>query len=160
MRPSQKLKSPTTDTARADGAQTLNAVPADAVDLAHVRAEPRPQLLVAALADQVQVELADRRQEAVRVVDRDRPGLAVVDLELVGERQLGALDDALEHAAGMHALELDRITALGDGPDGRRAGRNARITTPPSAGCAPRMSCGLECSRRTRRSRSGRRQGP
>ena len=75
-----------------------------------MRAEPLPQLLVAALADEVQVELADRRQEAVRVVDRDRAGVAVVDLELVGERQLGAVDDALEDAAGVHGLELDRVT--------------------------------------------------
>ena len=65
--------------------------PADAVDLAHVRAETRPQLLMATLAEQVHVELADRRQEAVRIFDRDRPRLAVVDLELVRERQLAAL---------------------------------------------------------------------
>ena len=44
----------------------------DAVELAHVRAEPLVELLVAALADQVQVELAERRQERVRVVDRER----------------------------------------------------------------------------------------
>ena len=53
---------------RAAGAQTANAVPGDAVELAHVRAEALVQLLVAALAEQVQVELADRRQERVRVV--------------------------------------------------------------------------------------------
>src|SRR4051794_39457108 len=34
------------------------------------------------------------------------------------------------------------------------AGRKARTTAPPSVGCAPRMSCGLACSRRTSRSRS------
>ena len=58
-RPSQELKSPTTLTARAAGAQTANAVPLDALVLAHVGAEALVQLLVAALADQVQVELAD-----------------------------------------------------------------------------------------------------
>ena len=42
----------------------------EAVVRARVRAEDRPQLLVAALADQVQVDLAERRQEAVRVVGR------------------------------------------------------------------------------------------
>ena len=79
--------------------------PGDAVDLGHVRAQALPQLLVAPLAEQVHVELADRRQEAVRIVDRDRPGLAVVDLELVGERQLGALQVPLEDAARVHALQ-------------------------------------------------------
>ena len=59
---------------------------AHAVELAHVRAEPLPQLLVAALADQVQVELADRGQEAVRVLGGDLVA-AVVDLVAVGERQ-------------------------------------------------------------------------
>ena len=39
-----------------------------AVERAHVRAEHAPELLVASFADQVQVELADRRSEAVRIV--------------------------------------------------------------------------------------------
>ena len=111
----------------------------DAVDLAHVRAEALPQLLVAALAEQVQVELADRRQEAVRVVDRDRAGVAVVDLELVGERQLGALDVALEDAAGVDLLER-RVLAVRAPTSSTfaAAGRNVRTTTEPFSGCAPR----------------------
>ena len=56
-RPSQKLKSPTTETERAAGAQTANDVPAHAVDLAHVGAHLRPQLLVAAFAEEVLVEV-------------------------------------------------------------------------------------------------------
>ena len=75
--------------------------------LAHVRAEAVVHLLVAALRDQVQVELAERRQERVRVVDRERAGGAVVDLEAVVQGQLGAFDDALEDAAGVDRLELD-----------------------------------------------------
>ena len=55
------------DTERAAGAQTANAVAGDAVDLAQVRAEALVELLVAALAGQVQVELAERRQERVGV---------------------------------------------------------------------------------------------
>ena len=62
-RPSQELKSPTTLTARAAGAHTANAVPGTPSVLADVRAEHVVELLVAALADQVQVELADRRRE-------------------------------------------------------------------------------------------------
>ena len=41
--------------------------PRHAVDLARVRTEPLVQLLVPALADEVQVELAEHRQERVRV---------------------------------------------------------------------------------------------
>ena len=73
---------------------------------------------MAALADEVQVELADRRQEAVRVVDGDGPRLRVVDLEPVRERQLGALGDTLEHARRMDALELDGLAVGGDGAHG------------------------------------------
>ena len=71
-RPSQKLKSPTTDTDRARRRPDGERGARDALELAHVRAEALPELLVAALADEVQVELADRRQEAVRVVERER----------------------------------------------------------------------------------------
>ena len=97
-------------------------MPRDAVDLAHVRAEALPQLLVAALADQVQVELADRRQEAVRVLDRDRARLAVVDLELVGERQLRLREAALEDAAGVDLLERDGLALRRDDGDGGGGG--------------------------------------
>ena len=111
-RPSQELKSPTTLTDRAFGAQTANATPGDAVDLPHVRAELRVELLVAALAGEVQVELAERRQERVRVAQRECPALGVGDLELVAQRQLRAGDRALEHAARVAQLELDRRAAL------------------------------------------------
>ena len=77
---------------------------------------------MAALADQVQVELADGGQEPVRVLDRHRPGLAVVDLEVVRERQLGALDDAFEDPAGVDRLQIDGIAGCGHDLDGRGAG--------------------------------------
>ena len=63
-RPSQKLKSPTSLTPRAFGAQTANAVPVSR----RPRAERAPELLVPALADQVQVDLAERGQVPVGVV--------------------------------------------------------------------------------------------
>ena len=103
------MKSPTTLTARAAGAHTAKAVPVTLSCSRDVRAEPVVELLVAALADQVLVEFADRGQERVRIVDRELAGVAVVDLEPVAQRQLGALDHALEHAAGMDLLELDRL---------------------------------------------------
>ncbi len=50
------------------GAQTANEVPVTSPVGVHVRAEHVPELLVAALVDQVQVDLPDRGQEAVGVV--------------------------------------------------------------------------------------------
>ena len=121
------MKSPTTWTARAAGRPDGERRAADAVELAHVRAEARPQLLVAALADQVQVELAERRQEAVGVVERDRAEVGVVDLERVVQRQLGPVDEALEHAAGVDLLERDRSRPSTTARTAAAAGRRARI---------------------------------
>ena len=80
--PSQRLNSPTTRTL-GRGAQTVNAVPRTAPVapvLAVVRAEHMPELFVASLADEVQVELADRGREPVRVVAR--PLVVAVDARI------------------------------------------------------------------------------
>ena len=92
-----------------------------------VGAEALVELLVAALAHQVQVQLADRRQEGVRVGDGELPGRAVVDLELVLQRQLSVRDLGLEDAAGVdlghgHALaavglDRDRLRRRAQRPD-------------------------------------------
>ena len=94
---------------------------ADALELAHVGAEALPQLLVAALADEVQVQLADRRQEAVRVLGLHRP-VAVVDLVAVGHGQLDAGEPALEDAAGVGQLERDGVAVVHHDGDGARRG--------------------------------------
>src|SRR5579875_3277138 len=89
IRPSHELKSPTTLTARAAGAQTANAVPATGGgEVNHADRAPGPadQLPVAPLADQVQVELAKGGREPVRILDREHAPGAVVDLEPVVER--------------------------------------------------------------------------
>jgi hypothetical protein len=80
------------------------------------------ELLVAAFAGQVQVELAQRRRERVRVVQRVARAVGVVDLELVAERQLRARDLALEQAGGVPAVELDPLVAVSTDDDalGRR----------------------------------------
>ena len=91
-RPSQELKSPTTLTARRPAPTPRTRCRRRRRCSRDVRAEPVVELLVAALADQVQVELAERRRERVRVVDRERAGVAVVDLEPVAQRQLGVLE--------------------------------------------------------------------
>ena len=78
----------------------------------YVRAEPVVELLVAALTDQVQVELAERRRVRVRVLDREAPAGTVVDLEQVAERDSGPRDQPLEDPARMDLLELDGAAAV------------------------------------------------
>ena len=68
-RPSQKFQSPTTRTAWALGAHTANDTPGQPVVDPGVGAEHLPQPAVPALAEEVQVELADRRPGPVRVVE-------------------------------------------------------------------------------------------
>ena len=83
---------------------------AEALVAVLVSAEDRPQLLVPALVDQVEVHLAEARQEPVGVVAGDR-AVAVVDLDAVvrdvGHRQ-GAGPDA-----GVLVVELDALRAVG-----------------------------------------------
>ena len=102
------------------------------------RAEPPPQLEVAALADQVQVELAQRGQEAVGVVDGPRP-TAVFEAQAVLVRA-GAGERRLEQAAvvGRLAIATPSPTRLGpSSADGCRAGPWSRRT-----GMVPRMEWG------------------
>ena len=61
VRASQKFASLTTLTPSAFGAQTLNAVPEDALVLDNARPEHAPELQVRSLADEMEVELAQRR---------------------------------------------------------------------------------------------------
>ncbi len=96
--------------------------PDDAVDLAHVRAHLRPQLLVAALAEEVLVEVGQRRREAVGVLHGERIAARVRDLELVLKRQRRVLDRALEEPGRMHHRELD-ARGLDDDRLGHRAQR-------------------------------------
>ena len=91
-----------------------------ALVLDDVRAELGVELLVAALAHEVQVHVAERRQEAVRVADGERAVLAVVDLELVVERERGALHLAREDALVARRRELDGLAVREAGADGLR----------------------------------------
>ena len=72
-------------------------------------AEHVPQPFVSALADQMQIDLAERRQEAVRVVD-DETRVAVGDLEPVVAYLL-AFQHRLEHAARMDLLGVGPLVA-------------------------------------------------
>src|SRR5262249_6220485 len=60
---------------------------------AHVRAQDLPEVLVPALADQMQVDVAERRKPAVRIVHHERV-VAITHLQpIVGRR---AVDSAAE----------------------------------------------------------------
>ena len=72
------------------------------------------ELLVAALRGEVEVELAEGRQERVRVVELDDGAAGVGHLEPVAERQLRLADRALEEAGRMETLELHRLAVLGE----------------------------------------------
>ena len=85
--PFQPLKSPTTRMPRALGAHTAKATPVTRLVRADVRAEDLPELLVPALADQVQVDLAEGRQEPVGVVGR------------VGRAVVGHVEPVVAHRA-------------------------------------------------------------
>jgi hypothetical protein len=84
----------------------------DAVDLPDARAELLVQVLVPALRGQVDVELAERRQEGVRVGDLDAEAVGIRDREPVMGRQRLGRHLAGEHARGMHLLQLGVTTAL------------------------------------------------
>ena len=78
-----------------------------AVELAHVRAEPLVEVLVAALHGEVEVELAERRQERIRIADSEDVAVRILDLELVVERQLGLRQQRLPEPARILELRLD-----------------------------------------------------
>ncbi len=93
----------------------------DAVDVADVRAEPLVQPLVASLHREVQVELAERRQERVRVAERVRAPVRVRDLELVLERQARVREQRLPESGRVGQLRRDA---------GREDAHRARLRPP------------------------------
>ena len=134
----QPLKSPTTLTARAFGAHTANAVPVGPVDRARMRAERVPQPLVAALADQVQVELAERRERTSTRRARQRAPHP-------GRRPRGDSGAACACAAGRPRTRPPGCSSAG--PPARPAG----------AAHAPTSPSGEARARRARRRPRGRR---
>jgi hypothetical protein len=66
-----QLKSPTTKTTSALGAQTVKRTPSDAIHGDHVRAQGLIGGVEIALAVQMQVEIGDEGRETVRVIKLD-----------------------------------------------------------------------------------------
>ena len=105
---------------------------------------------MAPLADQVEVEVAERGQEAVRVADRERVVL-VLDLELVVEGQLHALDGSLEDALASGGLQLGDaalrgadVHRLGVGPEGADHRASVPVRMGPEEGVRVRRAAGGE----------------
>ena len=122
--------------------------------LHHVGPQPLPELLLASLADQVQVQVADRRPERVRVLDREAAAVAVVHVQPVAQRLLRALHEALDTPPGWISSSSRLVPSASWAVTALAAGRSARTITPPSSWCAPSTECGFECSRRTSASSS------
>src|SRR5205085_4884677 len=79
---------------------------ADSLDLTDVCAQLPVQLLVPPLGDEVQVELADRRQERIRIAPHESASVRVYRLDLVREAGGVALDPHFPDPAA-DVLELD-----------------------------------------------------
>ena len=92
----------------------------DAVELAHVRAEPLVEVLVPALHGEVEVELAERGEERVRVADSEGVPVGVLDLELVLERQFGLREQRLPQSRRVLQLGFDRCRLVMGGLDAHR----------------------------------------
>ena len=90
-----------------------------AVVLAHVRAEDRPELLVTTLADEVEVDLAQGRREAVRVVLLVLDAVVVGDVHAVVHRAVQAGPDRGPHTVGL-VRQVEALAVLE--ADGHRAG--------------------------------------
>ncbi len=109
-----------------------------------VRAERLPQPLVPALADQVQVDLAERRQPPVRVVDQVGllgPALDPVrHLELVVARRPGHQPG--EHAGGVHLAQVVPAVAEDRGDPARV--RPQRADDQPAGVGLDRVGTGLQ----------------
>ena len=87
-----------------------------------MRPQPAVELLVAVLPGEVQVHVAQRGDERVGVADGERVAVGIGDLELVAQRQLDAVDLALEHAGRMGALERDHAATVDAQQHARRLG--------------------------------------
>ena len=135
IRPSQSLKSPMTRTALARGAHTANDTPRTlpiGPSYSCSRApEHGPQLLVAALVDQVQVDLAERGGEPVGVVLEVLDAVGPRDEQAVVHRARGVGAHRGPHALGL-VRELELLAVLEPHP--HRLGERLEHPQPQAAG--------------------------
>ena len=159
-RPSQPQKSPTTLTRSRVRRPDRERDAAHAVHRPRVRAEHLPQPAVRPLVEQVQVDVADRRQEAVRIVAL--PGRAVGEDGSGGGSGSGASPAARRRrtarprraASSSASARRRRMHSTRTSPRDARRGSTTPESSPADAGCAPRMRCGESWSPASRRATS------
>jgi hypothetical protein len=140
-RPSQALKSPTTLTRSAFGDQTAKRIPGYALELDRVRAEDAVDVPVLALAEQMQVEIAQHRREAIGIVLDMGQTVGIRPIRpgsVRGSRLRLAFPD--EEITALDALASARRVR----PVGRcsACGRKTRATARPLSSWRPRTSKG------------------
>jgi hypothetical protein len=99
--------------------------PGRALVLADMGAEVAPHLLVPAFADQVEVEVPERRPEPVGVFDREGGAVGIPDFELVavaGEVRDGTVQPDGEHAGRMLAVHPGALPVREDDGHGLGVG--------------------------------------
>ena len=161
-RPSQRLKSPTTLTRRALGAQTAKCTPADAVDRFDMRAEFFVGVVMAAFAHQIKIKFGEEKREGVGVVGfedfvvfRAKPnaiagrGRSKFTDARAGRPQRNPRDEACASASGSGAAFVSatfpRATAQEELRfDGAAAERNER---PSGVPLETQVDGGRECRR-------------
>ncbi len=141
--PFHSLKSPTTRAAFACGAQTENEVPGDALVRTEVRAEHVPELLVPALAPEVEVDLADARARSGTGRPRSRPGRSRSAVSTVYAWP-GAGAKPCQSPSATCSSSM-RVPSARIAVTPSASGRTTRITNPPSIGCCPSASWGRGC---------------
>ena len=143
-RPSQPLNSPITLTRWALGAQTAKAVPATPSIVARVRAQLLVEAEMGALGQEIDVDLAQHRREAVGVLDQPLLARRASRHEAVGEALAVARDRALEEARGMGHARARPPGLAAHAPARRapRAGRRARPGARSPPPCMPSSANG------------------
>ena len=86
-RPSHAQKSPTTLTRRAFGAHTAKLTPATPSIGANVRAELLPEPPVRSFVEEMEVDVAKRREKAIWIAAFPRRAVDVGDAKAIGQRQ-------------------------------------------------------------------------
>ncbi len=125
-RPSQRLKSPTTDTRRAFGAQSANSTPSTPSCIAELRAEPFVELAMGALEQEMIVDLRrapDRRRRRPR---SDSTPARARHFDTIARPSLSSATRASKKSPLRRSSVGDRRAIEGQRPHADRVGHDAR----------------------------------
>ena len=108
VRPSQKLKSPTTLTRCALGAHTAKCTPRTPAIFAHMCAQFFVVLVVRAFAEKIKVVVGEQWRERVRVVSLENISVAEANLQAVSRRRHGFASASCRRCSRESALRTRR----------------------------------------------------